>query len=65
MSPSVRPLVSQTVPMGGCLTTVQAPVRLSARTSGHTLSAYPDLAPLGALALPDRSEHLRLHMWEN
>lgn len=65
MSLSVCPLVLQSVPMGRCLMTVQAPVRMSARTCGLTLSVCPDLAPPGALALPDRSEHLRLHLCEN
>lgn len=65
MSLTVCSLVLQSAPMGRCLMTVQVPVHMSVRTCGHTLSVYLDPAPLGALALLDRSEHLRLRVCEN
>lgn len=50
----------QTVPAGRCLVTVQALVHILVRTYGRTLNVYLDPAPLGALALLDRSVHLSL-----
>lgn len=65
MSFIVCSLVLQSVPVGRCLVTVQVLVHTSVRTCGHTLSVYLDPAPLGALALLDRYEHLRSRVWEN
>lgn len=47
----------QSVPASRCLVTVQAPVHTPVRTCGNTLSVYQDPAPLGVLALLDRSGH--------
>lgn len=44
----------QSVPARRCPVTVQLPVRIPARTCGHTLSVYLDPARRGAHALVDR-----------
>lgn len=50
----------QSVQLGRCLVTVLAHVHIPVKTCGHTLSVCKDPAPLGVLALLDRSGRFTL-----